>query len=105
MKKIWGPSRGCGRSTADTLHLVFDGSCAIGAKLVFGRFMSYGDSENFSQLLIRSTGAQQLFQGLVAIGQQAGAKLAVCRQAEAVTAVAEMMTQSADESDFSFGPP
>jgi hypothetical protein len=37
----------------------------------------------------------------VTVGQQAGAKLAVCRQAQAVAVAAEMLAQGTDESDFS----
>jgi hypothetical protein len=55
MEKKGGSSRSCGQSTADTLHLVFDGRNIIRAKLVFGRFLPHGASENFSQLLIRTT--------------------------------------------------
>ncbi len=46
-KEMGGPSRGCGRSTTDTLHLVPDGRNIIRAKLMFDRFLSHGDSENF----------------------------------------------------------
>jgi hypothetical protein len=41
-------------SAADTLHLALDGRETIGAKPVRCRFLKYGGTEYFSQLIIRS---------------------------------------------------
>jgi hypothetical protein len=46
--------RGCGSSSADTLHLVFDNGEPIGAEIVLCRFLANDGSENFSYLFIRS---------------------------------------------------
>jgi hypothetical protein len=88
-------------SSADALHLAFDGRPAIGAEHVFGCFLPGGNSEPIGQLVVRPAVSQYFFNGLVVVGQQAGAKLSIRGESQAVAMVAKMMAQCADKSNFS----